>query len=90
MTSSSSGPRSPGCHSQITFPSFALVLLLTGKINVVSGAEGKAGMACILDPDREVDLEVLYREASKVLASYAMPLFLRCAKDMEVTGEWRC
>nr|CAB3266199.1 long-chain fatty acid transport protein 4 [Phallusia mammillata] len=52
----------------------------------IPGAEGKAGMACIMDPNREADLELFYAGAKKELPSYALPLFVRLTDEIEVTG----
>ena len=51
------------------------------------GAEGKAGMACIMDPGRCVKLEDFYLGVSKQLPPYARPLFVRICNHMELTGE---
>ncbi|XP_032779138.2 long-chain fatty acid transport protein 4 isoform X1 [Daphnia magna] len=55
----------------------------------VPGAEGRAGMAAILDPERTLDLKVLATGMSKVLPSYARPLFVRLVKVIDLTGTYK-
>jgi solute carrier family 27 fatty acid transporter 1/4 len=55
----------------------------------VPGAEGRAGMAAILDPERALDLNVLGSEMSKVLPSYARPLFIRIVNVIDLTGTYK-
>lgn len=52
----------------------------------VPGADGRAGMAAILDPDGMVDLDALATGVSKALPTYARPLFVRIVKQMDMTG----
>lgn len=44
-------------------------------------------MAAILDTNDTLDLEQLYAGVAKSLASYARPLFVRTAKELEMTGK---
>lgn len=48
--------------------------------------DGKAGMVCIADPDRIVDLEELYIQVEVTLPSYARPLFVRMVNKLELTS----
>lgn len=52
----------------------------------VPGAEGRAGMAAIIDDEGSLNLEELYTSITKILPSYARPLFLRTVKQLEMTG----
>ena len=54
----------------------------------VPGAEGRAGMAAILDTNESLNLEQLNAGVVKSLASYARPLFVRTAKELEMTGKY--
>lgn len=51
-----------------------------------AGVEGKAGMAAIADPHRQLDPNSMYQELQKVLASYARPIFLRLLPQVDTTG----
>ncbi|KAF4518633.1 hypothetical protein B566_EDAN005960 [Ephemera danica] len=51
----------------------------------VPHCEGKAGMATILDVDDSLDIPALGRTLALTLPTYAMPLFLRIAKKLEMT-----
>lgn len=53
----------------------------------IPGAEGKAGMAAIADPEGNLDLLVLAEELEKQLPSYARPLFVRILKEINMTGK---
>ncbi|XP_071533896.1 long-chain fatty acid transport protein 4 isoform X4 [Panulirus ornatus] len=55
----------------------------------VPGAEGRAGMAAILDAEETLDMEELYSGVMKSLAPYARPLFVRTAKELEMTGTYK-
>lgn len=55
----------------------------------VPGAEGRAGMAAILDPERALDLKVLATGMSKVLPAYARPLFIRLVNVIDLTGTYK-
>lgn len=52
----------------------------------LAGCEGRAGMAAIADPEESLDLSVLADGISKVLPSYARPLFVRTLQQIEKTG----
>lgn len=55
----------------------------------VPNCEGRAGMVAIRDPEHNIDLEFLAREASKCLPPYAIPLFLRICDQLEATGTFK-
>lgn len=46
-------------------------------------------MAAILDPERSLDLKVLATEMSRVLPSYARPLFIRLVSVIDLTGTYK-
>lgn len=52
------------------------------------GAEGRAGMAAILDENNTLDIKLLYGIVTKSLPSYARPLFVRIVKELEKTGKF--
>jgi fatty-acyl-CoA synthase len=54
----------------------------------VPGADGRAGMAAIV-ADQGLDLAALARHLDKHLASYAVPLFLRFRREIEITGTFK-
>jgi len=51
--------------------------------------EGKAGMACIVDPDRKVALKELYKKMLLSLPSFAIPIFIRFTSQIEKTGSFK-
>ncbi|XP_071030141.1 long-chain fatty acid transport protein 4-like isoform X1 [Oncorhynchus clarkii lewisi] len=53
----------------------------------VPGAEGKAGMAAVADPERSTDLEKFGKDLEKALPPYARPVFLRFLKEVNKTEE---
>ncbi|CAL4059398.1 unnamed protein product, partial [Meganyctiphanes norvegica] len=55
----------------------------------VPGAEGRAGMAAILDPEDNLDLKLLHDGLTKALPSYARPLFIRIVKELDMTGTYK-
>ncbi|KAK4297266.1 hypothetical protein Pmani_030308 [Petrolisthes manimaculis] len=55
----------------------------------VPGAEGRAGMAAIVDPNEELDLEEFVQGLSKSLPLYARPLFIRVLSEIDVTGTFK-
>lgn len=55
----------------------------------VPGAEGKAGMAAIADPEHSADLEKFVRDMEKALPSYARPVFLRFLPEVNKTGTFK-
>lgn len=46
-------------------------------------------MAAIMDPEKQLDLEQLNKDMSKVLPSYAQPLFIRILSSMDLTGTYK-
>ncbi|XP_063871974.1 long-chain fatty acid transport protein 1-like [Scylla paramamosain] len=55
----------------------------------VPGAEGKAGMAAIVDPEGSLDLTDFLKGMKKNLPPYACPLFVRILKEIDVTGTFK-
>ncbi|XP_043914794.1 long-chain fatty acid transport protein 4 [Protopterus annectens] len=55
----------------------------------VPGAEGKAGMAAIADPNNTVDLSTFYEKQEKCLPPYARPVFLRILPEVDKTGTYK-
>lgn len=55
----------------------------------VPGAEGRAGMAALAVPQGHLDLHVLAEALEQQLPSYARPLFLRCVKQLDMTGTYK-
>uniref|UniRef100_A0A2C9GPK7 long-chain-fatty-acid--CoA ligase n=1 Tax=Anopheles arabiensis TaxID=7173 RepID=A0A2C9GPK7_ANOAR len=55
----------------------------------VPNLEGRAGMAAILDPERQVDLEQLARTLKDTLPSYARPQFVRLLSKVDMTGTFK-
>ncbi|XP_058825807.1 long-chain fatty acid transport protein 4 isoform X2 [Topomyia yanbarensis] len=55
----------------------------------VPNMEGRAGMAAILDPDRQVDLVKLAQTLKESLPSYARPLFVRLLTKVDMTGTFK-
>ena len=53
----------------------------------IPGTEGRAGMAAIPDPEKQVDLPGLYAGMVDKLPSYARPIFLRFVEEIDVTSE---
>lgn len=53
---------------------------------MVSGNEGKAGMAGIVDPTVTLDIKKFATDVKLKLPSYARPLFLRILPEAEQTG----
>ncbi|XP_073941562.1 long-chain fatty acid transport protein 4-like [Choristoneura fumiferana] len=51
--------------------------------------EGRAGMAAVADPSRELDLARLARDLDDSLPSYARPLFLRIVNDIDMTSTFK-
>uniref|UniRef100_A0A671MIM5 Long-chain-fatty-acid--CoA ligase n=1 Tax=Sinocyclocheilus anshuiensis TaxID=1608454 RepID=A0A671MIM5_9TELE len=60
-----------------------------GDSAYLSGAEGKAGMAAIADPDHSTDLAKFSRDLEKALPPYARPVFLRFLPEVNKTGTFK-
>ena len=54
----------------------------------LTGAEGRAGMAAIVDEYSNLDLVNLAFQLQKSLPPYARPLFVRTMKAVDTTGRW--
>ncbi|XP_017482804.1 PREDICTED: LOW QUALITY PROTEIN: long-chain fatty acid transport protein 4-like [Rhagoletis zephyria] len=52
----------------------------------IPNTEGRAGMAAIYDPEREVDLARFTQDIAKVLPTYARPQFIRFLTKVDLTG----
>ena len=55
----------------------------------IPGAEGKAGMAAIHDPDEEVDVDQLAKGIKAQLPTFAWPLFVRWETQLNPIWFWR-
>lgn len=55
----------------------------------IPNTEGRAGMAAIFDPDKQVDLNEFAKNISKVLPAYAKPQFLRFLTKIDLTGTFK-
>ena len=55
----------------------------------VPGAEGKAGMACIVGNEESVDVEGLAEKVYRALPPYAVPLFVRLIPQADLTGTFK-
>jgi len=55
----------------------------------VPGAEGRAGMAAIPDPERKVDVEKMFAGMTDKLPSYARPIFLRFVDEIDLTATFK-
>ncbi|XP_073846334.1 fatty acid transport protein 2 isoform X2 [Musca autumnalis] len=55
----------------------------------IPNTEGRAGMAAIYDPERQVDLDKFSENLAKVLPAYARPLFLRFLTKVDLTGTFK-
>ncbi|KAK3088224.1 hypothetical protein FSP39_016340 [Pinctada imbricata] len=55
----------------------------------VPGAEGRAGMAAIVDENDNLDLRNLTTQLQQSLPPYARPLFLRLMKEVDTTGTFK-
>ncbi|XP_044315765.1 long-chain fatty acid transport protein 4 [Drosophila rhopaloa] len=51
--------------------------------------EGRAGMAAIYDPDRELDLDTFAGSLAKVLPAYARPQIIRLLTKVDLTGTFK-
>ena len=52
----------------------------------VPGAEGRAGMAAIVEPEEGLDLKKFLQAVKHQLPSYAIPLFVRVVEKVDLTG----
>jgi solute carrier family 27 fatty acid transporter 1/4 len=52
----------------------------------VSGCEGRAGMAAVVDPDGTLNYQDILGQLKGCLPTYAVPLFVRIIKEATVTG----
>ncbi|XP_049817814.1 long-chain fatty acid transport protein 4 [Aethina tumida] len=55
----------------------------------IPGTEGRAGMMAIVDPQDNLDKEKLYQNLKANLPSYAVPIFLRVVKSVDMTGTFK-
>ena len=55
----------------------------------VPGAEGKAGMACIVGDEESVDIEDVAEKVYRNLPAYAIPLFVRLIPKADLTGTFK-
>jgi len=55
----------------------------------VPGAEGRAGMATIPDPERKVDVAKMFAGMTDKLPSYARPIFLRFVDEIDLTATFK-
>ena len=64
--------------------SFKVLYRIQTIIKLYLGIEGRAGMACIADPDYSVDLIYLRAELLNKLPNYARPQFVRLSSENRV------
>ena len=55
----------------------------------IPGAEGRAGMAAIHDPEGEVDIKEFGNAVKEQLPSFARPIFVRLVKKLDITGTYK-
>ncbi|XP_039951920.1 long-chain fatty acid transport protein 4-like [Bactrocera tryoni] len=55
----------------------------------IPNTEGRAGMAAIYDPERQLNLDYVAYELSQVLPPYARPQFLRILTKLDITGTYK-
>ncbi|XP_062564532.1 long-chain fatty acid transport protein 4-like isoform X1 [Armigeres subalbatus] len=55
----------------------------------IPNMEGRAGMAAVLDPERQVDLAKLAQTLKETLPSYARPMFVRLLTKVDMTGTFK-
>uniref|UniRef100_A0A671RFB8 Long-chain-fatty-acid--CoA ligase n=1 Tax=Sinocyclocheilus anshuiensis TaxID=1608454 RepID=A0A671RFB8_9TELE len=60
-----------------------------GDSAYVSGVEGKAGMAAIVDVTNDFNCETFLRDVQNALPSYARPVFLRLSPEVDKTGTFK-
>lgn len=51
--------------------------------------EGRAGMAAILDSDRNLDLTTLSTNLQRAMPAYARPQFIRLLEKVDLTGTFK-
>jgi len=62
-------------------------IILPLKHVQIPGADGRAGMATIVDVDNSLDLTHVAKSLSESLPPYAQPVFLRIAKKIDMTSK---
>ncbi|XP_059473043.1 long-chain fatty acid transport protein 1-like [Neocloeon triangulifer] len=55
----------------------------------ILGTDGRAGMATIVDSDSTLDLDALAKSLARLIPSYAQPIFLRIAKNIDMTSTFK-
>ncbi|MCL4128833.1 UNVERIFIED_CONTAM: hypothetical protein GTU68_057669 [Idotea baltica] len=55
----------------------------------VPHTEGRAGMAAIVDPNDDVDMDIFSKNLPSYLPPYALPLFVRIIKQIDTTGTFK-
>lgn len=55
----------------------------------IPGAEGKAGMAAIVDPNKQLDIPSLSDQICNSLPQYACPLVIRILEEVDSTGTYK-
>jgi len=55
----------------------------------VPGIEGRAGMACICDPEKQANIEELQKYCEKALPPYARPMFIRQSNEIAKTATYK-
>jgi hypothetical protein len=55
----------------------------------VGDFEGRAGMATIVDPSGDVDIEAIAKKINDALPRFAQPLFIRIKKEVDLTGTFK-
>ncbi|CAH1133152.1 unnamed protein product [Ceutorhynchus assimilis] len=55
----------------------------------IRNMEGRAGMAALYDPQREVSLDKLYKGLCEALPVYARPIFIRILTKLDLTGTYK-
>lgn len=56
----------------------------------VPGSEGRAGMAALVEPEGGLDVAGFLKAVKKQLPPYAIPMFLRVVKHVDITGVYYC
>lgn len=55
----------------------------------IPGVEGRAGMAAVQNNEGSLDIKKFHNRVSRVLPSYAVPVFIRLCSDIEATGTYK-